>query len=210
MREEPAGALLNELLAASGPPELSLETANRFEAYLALLMRWNGRLNLTAIRDEKGILSRHFLESIVCAREIPAGTATLLDFGTGAGFPGIPIALCRPEISVTLTESQAKKAAFLQEALRTLQLSNAKVYAGRAEGLRNTFDCLVMRAVDRMEKAVGVAPKLVSPGGWLVLMTTSSELSSLQAAAGSDIQWKESVGLLQGGDRVIALGARRL
>ena len=75
---------------------------------------------LTAIRDEEGILTRHFVESIVCARALPAGIATLLDVGSGAGFPGIPIALCRSEIAVTLAESQGKKAAFLQEAVRVL------------------------------------------------------------------------------------------
>ena len=70
--------------------------------------------------------------------------ATLLDFGSGAGLPGIPIALCRPEICVTLAESQAKKAAFLQEAARTLTLSS-KIFAGRAEKLTDTYDCVAMR-----------------------------------------------------------------
>src|SRR5207342_666778 len=106
--------------------------AGQFQAYLELLLRWNARLNLTAIRDQEGILSRHFVESIACARAVPEEVATLLDFGSGAGFPGIPIALCRPEIVVTLAESKAKKAAFLQEALRTLAL-RANVRAKRAE-----------------------------------------------------------------------------
>ena len=83
-------------------------------------------MNSTAIRDEEGILSRHFVESIACACALPAGIFTLLDFGSGAGFPGIPIALCRPEIAVILAESQGKKAAFLQEAVRVLGIS-AKV-----------------------------------------------------------------------------------
>src|SRR5579859_5161401 len=122
--ERNVGARLNELLAASSLAELDPETTGRFEAYLALLLRWNARLNLTAIRDEEGIQSRHFVESIACARAIPEGIVTLLDFGSGAGFPGIPIALCRPEISVTLAESQVKKAAFLQEAIRSLSLSS--------------------------------------------------------------------------------------
>ena len=87
------------------------------------------------MRDEQGILSRHFVESIVVARELPQGIRTLLDFGSGAGLPGIPIALCRPEIAVTLAESQGKKAAFLQEAVRVLAIS-AMVHAGRAETLR--------------------------------------------------------------------------
>ncbi len=83
----------------SGHPPLSPETGERFAAYLALLQKWNARTNLTAIRDEEGILSRHFLESILCAHALPAGIQTLLDFGSGAGFPGIPIALMRSNTS---------------------------------------------------------------------------------------------------------------
>ena len=90
----------------------------------------------------------------------------MLDFGSGAGFPGIPISLCRPEIQVTLAESQGKKAAFLQEAVRVLGLA-AKVHAGRAETAATRFDCVVLRAVDRMELAVQVASGLVGPAaGW--------------------------------------------
>ena len=107
---------LNALVAAAGLTPLDDETARRFEDYLSLFIRWNERLNLSAIRDEEGILSRHIIESIDVANVLPQGIATLLDFGSGAGLPGIPIALCRPEIAVTLAESQGKKAAFLQEA----------------------------------------------------------------------------------------------
>ena len=89
------------MLVQAGEKALDSEGSRRFECYLELLMRWNARLNLTAIRDQEGILSRHFVESIVCARAVPEGVKTLLDFGSGAGFPGIPIALCRPEITVT-------------------------------------------------------------------------------------------------------------
>jgi len=113
-------ARLNELLAAGDLGLLDDATAVRFADYCALLLRWNTRTNLTAVRDEEGILSRHFVESIACARALPPGITTLLDYGSGAGFPGLPIALCRPEIAVTLAESQNKKAAFLLEAVRML------------------------------------------------------------------------------------------
>ncbi len=161
-----ASARLNQLLKAAGLAPLDEETAGRFESYLSLFLRWNERLNLSAIRDEEGILSRHFIESIAVAHELPAEIATLLDFGSGAGLPGIPIALCRPEIAVTLAESQSKKAAFLQEAVRVLGIG-AKVHAGRAEALRTVFDCVTLRAVDKMPKAVAAAVKLVAAmAGW--------------------------------------------
>ena len=132
---------------------------------------------------------------------------TLLDFGSGAGLPGIPIALCRPEIAVTLAESQGKKAAFLQEAVRVLGIK-AKVHAGRAEALQETFDCVILRAVDKMAKAVAAAVQLVAPAGWLALMTTSADIAQLRKAAGTQISWVEPVKLPVGDHRVLALGRR--
>jgi 16S rRNA (guanine527-N7)-methyltransferase len=201
------GRRLNELLAAAGLASLQTEQYKRVISYLSLILRWNARTNLTAIRDEEGILARHFLESIACARALPEGIATLLDFGSGAGFPGIPIAICRPEIAVTLAESQGKKAAFLQEAARVLGLSS-KVHSGRAETLADPFDCVTLRAVDRMERAVQDAVQLVRSGGWLALMTSSAELAALQAAAGSAFSWSSPMALPHAENRVLALGNR--
>lgn len=205
--EPQAGARLNELLQAAGLPPVDLETATRIESYLALILRWNSRTNLTAVRDADGILARHFVESIACARALPAGLATLLDFGSGAGFPGLPIALCREEIAVTLAESQGKKAAFLREAVRSLGIE-ATVYAGRAESLEAEFDCVTLRAVDKMEEAVTAAAELVRPGGWLALMTTGAQTGALQAAAGARFSWEPAVALPGAQDRIVMLGWR--
>ena len=185
---------LNEVLAAVGLDPLDRETATRFAAYCALLLRWNVRTNLTAIRDEESVISRHFVQSIACARALPPGIATLLDFGSGAGFPGIPIALCRPEIAVILAESQGKKAAFLQEAVRTLGLP-AKVHSSRAESLASRFDCVTLRAVDRMPQAIQAATNLLAPGGRLALMTTEGQLKSLKAALVAPLAWLEVIPL---------------
>lgn len=200
---------LNELLAVAGEPELNPDLAGRFESYLALLLRWNARLNLTAVQDQEGILSRHFVESIMCARAIPKECRTLLDFGSGAGFPGIPIALCRPELSVTLAESQKKKAAFLREAVRTLGLKTF-VHSARAEALETSFDCVALRAVDGMENAVTAGSRLVASAGWLALMTTRRDLPELQRTAGPVFEWSRTVNLPESRDRVIALGFRRV
>jgi 16S rRNA (guanine527-N7)-methyltransferase len=194
---------LDALLSEAGVGVLDPALMIRFQDYLSLLLRWNARVNLTAIRDEDGILSRHFVESIACARALPAGIETVLDFGSGAGFPGIPIALCRPEIAVTLAESQGKKAAFLQEAVRVLGIFTT-VHSGRAESLAAQFDCVVLRAVDHMEMAVQAAAKLVGPGGWLALMTTGGESARLQAAAGATFSWERTVRQPGAGDRLIA------
>lgn len=202
-------AKLNGLLAESGQAELPPEPAARFEAYLHLLLRWNARTNLTSIREEDGVLRRHFVESIACARALPAGTRTLLDFGSGAGFPGIPMALCRSEIAVTLAESQGKKAAFLREAIRTLNIPTATVHAARAEILAGTFDCVTLRAVDRMDVAIQAACSLVPEGGWLAPLTTRAESVAIQALAGSAFQWEAAIPLPAGNDRILLLGRRR-
>lgn len=201
------GDRINELLAAAGELELPPGLAGQFESYLALLLRWNARLNLTAIRDQEQILSRHFFESILCARAIPRECKTLLDLGSGAGFPGIPIALCRPEIAVTLAESQAKKAAFLREAVRTLGLKTF-VHGGRAEALETVFDCVAMRAVDQMGRAVIAGSRMVAPRGWLAVMTTGKELPDVQGAAGPEFEWLQIVSVPQSEDRRIALSQR--
>jgi 16S rRNA (guanine527-N7)-methyltransferase len=196
---------LNALLMREGLPTLAASIEDRFNAYLSLILRWNARTSLTAIRVEEDIVSRHFVESIACAVAVPDSVRTLLDFGSGAGFPGIPIALCRPEISVTLAESQNKKAAFLREAVRTLELDTT-VHGQRAEILKVAFDCVVLRAVDRISTAVSVASHLVSRSGRMMIMTTGSELPSVQKAAGSGFTWERNVRLPLSADRIIAVG----
>jgi 16S rRNA (guanine527-N7)-methyltransferase len=181
---------LNHLLSTAGMQALDAATVAKFDSYLGLILRWNSRMNLTAIRDPEEILRRHFVESIACARHLPEGIGSLLDFGSGAGFPGIPIALCRPEIAITLAESQGKKAAFLQEAVRVLGLS-VSVFARRAEQLTQAFDCVTLRAVDRMEQAVATASRLVGAGGWLALLTTRVQVPLVEKSAGSAFRWME-------------------
>jgi 16S rRNA (guanine527-N7)-methyltransferase len=198
---------LNDLLGKACLESLDAESITKFEAYLSLFVRWNQRINLSSVRDEEGILSQHFVESIVVVRSLPQQIATLLDFGSGGGLPGIPIALCRPDISVTLAESQGKKAAFLQEAVRVLGIT-AKVHAGRAELLNEPFDSVVLRAVDKMPQAVAAAVKLVAPQGWLALMTTDGALVELQTAGGPGFQWDSPIRLPESDSRILALGQR--
>jgi 16S rRNA (guanine527-N7)-methyltransferase len=117
-------------------------------------MKWNARINLTGIRTPEEIVRRHFGESLLVGAHAGA-CGTLLDFGSGAGFPGVPIQLLRPDVQVTLAESQGKKAAFLNEVVRSLGLQS-EVWAGRVELMpaARRFDVVVLRAVDDMDRAV--------------------------------------------------------
>ena len=199
-------ATLNQLLSECGLQPVESQIADNFNAYLALILRWNARMNLTAVRDPHEILNRHFVESVATAQTLPTKIETLLDLGSGAGFPGIPIALCRPEISVTLAESQNKKAAFLQEAVRTLALGT-RVFAGRAEMLTERFNCVTLRAVDRMNQAITIASSLVSSSGWLAILTTSAELGSIRALA-ADFRWSSPTLLPGSEQRILMLGQK--
>jgi 16S rRNA (guanine527-N7)-methyltransferase len=106
---------------------------------------------------------------------------------------------------VVLAESQGKKAAFLQEVVRTLGL-NAKVHAQRAEQLQLRFDCVSLRAVDRMESAVRAASLLVAPGGFLALMTTQAETAGLTVAAGAGFEWAPAISLAGSSERLVVIG----
>ena len=202
MNSEDIRALLAERLGLPVKRELTEVLAK----YLALLLRWNARTNLTAIRESEAIVLRHFGESLKCAAAIPAGLRTLLDYGSGAGFPGAVCALARPELAVTLAESQGRKAGFLRELCRSLDLK-ATVHAGRVEALPAglLFDAVTLRAVDSMEEACAGACERTKPGGWLVVMTTHQRLQEL-APKLTGVDWRSPV-LLTGSEQgLIALG----
>jgi len=202
-----AGTHLNGLLQEAGMPALEPGQTSQFVKYLSLFVRWNARINLSSVREPEEILSRHLLESIVCARALPERISTLLDFGSGGGLPGIPIAICRPDLAITLAESQGKKAAFLQEAVRVLGI-RATVFGGRAQSLSVQFDCVSMRAVDKMAEAVKDASALVAPDGWLALMTTNVDLPRLVQSAGAEFSWPRNHALPGSADRLLALARR--
>ncbi len=146
--------LLEPYIQASPVPE---ELYVQLSTYLELLLKWNARTNLTAIREPEEIVRRHFGESLFTGLNLPV-VETVLDFGSGAGFPGLPIQLLRPDLHVTLAESQNKKASFLREVVRTLGLPT-EIWAGRVEAMPTTrrFDLVMLRAVDDMATAVYAA-----------------------------------------------------
>ncbi|PYX32402.1 MAG: 16S rRNA (guanine(527)-N(7))-methyltransferase RsmG [Acidobacteria bacterium] len=180
---------------------------HQISTYIDILLRWNSRINLTAIRDPEEIVTRHFGESFFMARHLfPSGVArtllsanpdatpvqvdqphplaplvTVLDIGSGAGFPGLPIKLWAPDISLTLVESNHKKATFLRELSRALTLTDINVTTARAETLTTQSDVVTLRAVDRFETIVPIAASLVAPAGRLALLISSKQIPTLNS-----------------------------
>ena len=142
-----------------------------FSQLLTELKAWNEHTNLTAIREDSAIIKKHFLDSLSVLSAIPKDTKTLVDIGAGAGFPGLPLAIMNPNIQITLVESVAKKVAFIEHAIKTLDLKNAIVINARAEELsrnadfRDTFDVATARAVAELSTLVEYTLPFVRAGG---------------------------------------------
>lgn len=187
--------------------ELEPRAAVQFEAYLALIVQWNARMNLTSVREPDQIVRRHFAECILAAQRIPAKTKTLLDYGSGAGLPGIPIAICRPEIDVTLAESQNKKAAFLREVVRALGLK-AEVWPERVEAMpeERVFDAVTLRAVDKMAEACRTAVGRLRPGGWMAVFATRRTEPSIDSLEG--IRWEHALAIPGSEQGMLKTGVR--
>jgi 16S rRNA (guanine527-N7)-methyltransferase len=138
--------------------------------YLDLLLLWNRRVNLTAIRDTPGIVSKHFVDSLAVLPFLPESARSLVDVGSGAGFPGAILALARPELQVALVESVHKKAAFLEALRRDLPLPNATVHARRCEDTTLVADVAISRATWDLSEWLERGRALVRPGGVVIGM----------------------------------------
>ena len=221
-----------------GPPDgrrLTPDALKRISTYIDLLQRWNARVNLTAIRNEEEIVTRHFGESLFAARhlfpkdknetgvpqvsphlpevgtpttgsEVTAGETRLADVGSGAGFPAIPIKLWAPEISLTLIESNQKKATFLGEVTRALTLTDVNVKNGRAESLSDMkFAVVTLRAVERFESVLPVAAGLVAKGGRLALLIGESQLTQIHSSPLSTMNWSPPILIPDSKSRILAI-----
>lgn len=143
----------------------------RLLAYLSLLSKWNRVHNLTAVRDEQQMVSHHLLDSLTVLPYL-SGYATLADVGSGGGLPGIPLALARPDMAVTLVEANHKKASFLQQAKIELGLSNVNIHCGRVENYTPTvlFDAVISRAFSELALFIRVAGHLCAHNAPLLAM----------------------------------------
>jgi 16S rRNA (guanine527-N7)-methyltransferase len=163
----------SSLAAGLSAMHLALPEAARDKlcAYLHLIEKWNRVHNLTAVREPGQMVVLHLLDSLSVLPHV-SKVRTLLDVGSGAGLPGIPLAIARPDLAVTLLDSSHKKAAFLEQARAELDLGNVTVACERVERWRpgRTFDVVVSRAFSELAEFVSQSAHLVAPGGALLAM----------------------------------------
>ncbi|MGO9379111.1 MAG: 16S rRNA (guanine(527)-N(7))-methyltransferase RsmG [Dissulfurispiraceae bacterium] len=162
-----------EILSA-GLRDLGIDPSDQmldqFATYLRELTKWNKVYNLTAITDTREIIVKHFLDSLLYLKAIPEGQVTLCDVGSGGGFPGVPIAIVRRELLITLLEPSRKKIAFLRQIRRLLSLKNIEIIDCRAEQVeRSQFDVVMTRATFSVAEFMKKAGHLVREGGYLIL-----------------------------------------
>jgi len=170
--------------------QLTPEQLAAFERYKSELIEWNNRFNLTAIRDESGIEIKHFLDSLTCILAFEPGNPprSLIDVGTGAGFPGIPLKIVYPHMRLTLVESIQKKAGFCTHVVEKLGLRQVQILPERAEDVgqdsahRESYDLATARAVAAMPTLVEYLLPLVRIGGLVIMQKgESAQLEALKS-----------------------------
>lgn len=174
-------------LGLSPPPQAE----EKLLAYLDLLLKWNKTYNLTAVRDHEQGITHHLLDSLATLPWIEAGS--LLDVGSGGGLPGIPLAICRPELPVTLIDAVQKKVSFQQQAIIELDLPNVRAVHARVETLQGQFAQIISRAFADLAEFVGLTRHLLAPDGrWLAMKGTwpADEMTRLPEtiAMGKNVQ----------------------
>ncbi len=171
-----------------GLAELALELPgggrDKLLQYVALLEKWNRTFNLTAIREPREMVSHHLLDSLAVAPHLrlPAG-AKLADVGSGAGLPGIPLAIANPDWAVTLNDSNTKKTAFLRQAAIELRLGNVSVHEGRVQDWRpaERFAAVISRAFAELSEFIAACRHLIAPDGVLAAMKGSAPTAPANA-----------------------------
>jgi 16S rRNA (guanine527-N7)-methyltransferase len=179
-------------------PELSVTQVGKLYEHYELLLRWNQRMNLTTVKPGPEMVIRHYCESLFFAAHLPDDKVSVLDVGSGAGFPGVPMAILKPAWQVTLVESGQRKAVFLRESTRGL--ANVSVLSQRIEDVALKTDWLVARAVDPAQVLLNI-PRLAPKVG---LMLGEDDFSSIQAE--KRIAWSEPVRLPWGDRKICVYG----
>jgi 16S rRNA (guanine527-N7)-methyltransferase len=174
---ERVGNFRKILIAAAGEMgiDLTQEQIALFEVYRETLLLWSGKMNLISLQSELDLPVRHFIDSLTLLPHLPAGPGTLLDIGSGAGFPAIPVKIFRKDLHVTLLEASRKKCSFLKEVIRRLGIREIAVLNCRLEELLNkdlkpSFDMIVSRATLKLPELLRMGLPLLKPGGVLAAM----------------------------------------
>jgi 16S rRNA (guanine527-N7)-methyltransferase len=199
---------------------LSASQLDQISMYIDLLQRWNARINLTAIRQEEEIVPRHFGESFFLARHLfpnpypgnALSSPTVLDIGSGAGFPALPLKIWAPHLPLILIESNHKKAAFLREVARALTLTGINVIRDRAETVSARPDrphagIVTLRAVEHFEAILFQAQTFLAPHGTLALLIGASQLPHLQTV--KTLKWNPPIPVPKSKARVLSIGVRQ-
>jgi len=213
-------------MTTTSPAMLSAETIRRalgefqvdvnekqivyIQQYMKLLLAWNEKVNLTAIRDPLEILYRHFCESMYAAVAVPVENGRLADVGSGAGFPGIPLKIIRPELHMFLVESNMKKATFLAEVLRTIELPDTKVLVSRYEELGEDLmplDYVCSRAVGEFEPFLAWAASERVAAKQVILWIGGRDLD--QARRSMNWEWREPIPVPHSLRRYLLVGTRK-
>jgi len=196
--------------------------------YIDILLRWNARMNLTSVRQPEEIVSRHFGESLFAARHLfpnvretearaddpaqaePESAVHVVDLGSGAGFPGLPIKIWAPRVQLTLIESNQRKAVFLREVSRALTLTDVNVFAGRAEDYPDAqADVVTLRAVERFEAALPLAVRLAKNQGRLALLIGQAQFE-LVGKRTPKVRWSQPVQVPLSLNRILLLGTTEI
>ena len=178
--KEPSSADIASLLAPYYPVE-DQGLIEHIRAYIPLLLAWNGKISLTKITDPVEIVRFHFGESLVAASALRIRDGRLADVGSGAGFPGLPLAMAIPGLHATLIEANAKKAAFLSEVVRRLYLSNVVVLRSRMEDVRGVepFNFICARAIGKHANLIRWSREKLTPNGRLVLFLGEEDVQKV-------------------------------
>jgi 16S rRNA (guanine527-N7)-methyltransferase len=182
------------------------------QQYMKLLLTWNDKVNLTAIRDPLEILHRHFCECMYAAAAVPVENGRLADVGSGAGFPGIPLKIIRPDLQVFLVESNMKKATFLAEVLRNIELADTRVLVSRYEELGeevSPLDFVCSRALGDFGPFLTWAASQAVAAKQVILWIGGRDLDQARRD-GPDWDWRDPIAVPNSLRRFLLVGTRKL
>ena len=206
MKESLSNGRIVGLLANYGV-SASETLAESIRAYISLLLRWNAKISLTTVVDPIEILKFHFGESLFAAAKVQIFDGRLADVGSGAGFPGLPLAMLSPNLEVVLIESNLKKAAFLSEVLRELKIENAAVWRGRVEDLKDkeAFDFVTARALGIHGEFLKWSRAALNLNGNVILWL--GERDAKQISASPEWTWRGQIEIPDSIQRVLLIGS---